>query len=94
MGIQFTPDMMSGIFAYVGDIFNDVKLPVLLICGVAIAFFILEGVLEGIMIRKEREREEEAEAEESVLAPVFRGYHAHQKEARREEARERLFHED
>lgn len=48
MGIQFTPDMMSSILGYVGDIFNDVKLPVLLICGIALGFFILNRILQSM----------------------------------------------
>lgn len=48
MGIQFTPDMISSILGYVRDIFLDIKLPVLLICGVALGFFIIDGILKAI----------------------------------------------
>jgi len=56
MGIEFTSPMVESIIAYVGNVFSDLKLPIVLLLGLMIGFFILDGVL-GVLIRKKEETE-------------------------------------
>jgi hypothetical protein len=48
MGIAFSSAMLDTLLGYVGDLWTDIKVPVLVIIGVMIGFFIINGIVEGI----------------------------------------------
>jgi hypothetical protein len=48
MGITFSLAMLNTLLGYVGDLWTDIKLPVLVIVGIMVGFFIITGIMDAI----------------------------------------------
>jgi hypothetical protein len=48
MGITFSSAMLNTLLGYVGDLWTDIKLPVLMIVGLMVGFFIITGIMDAI----------------------------------------------
>jgi hypothetical protein len=60
MGVSFTASMVEGVLSYVGNVWEDLKLPILVIAGLMLGFFILAGVISALLGKK-NEIEEDLE---------------------------------
>ena len=51
--VEINQDFINGVISYVGSLFSDFKLLILLVMGVFLGIFIIERVISAIITKKE-----------------------------------------
>ena len=52
IGIAFDGSMMDQMFSYIGDLFSDLNLPILLIVGTGVCLMVLGAIIAALSNRK------------------------------------------
>ena len=68
--IEISSDFVSSTIAYVRSIFSDLKLPLFVMFGLFIGFFIIEEIV-GIVLHRKIESEEDIDEEDISEEDIF-----------------------